>query len=102
MTPEGRIKAAINKTIKKFPDVYKFMPVPGGYGMSSLDYLLCVAGKFLAIEAKRDGGVPTDRQMHMMRDIERAGGRAICVNSIRQATVELQATIEEMINARPD
>jgi hypothetical protein len=100
MTPEGRVKAAINKTIKLFGDrVYKHMPVPSGYGMSTLDYLLCVNGRFLGIEAKRDGGEPTDRQMQMMREIRNAGGVAICVNSVSQAAGELYYVIKEMLRA---
>lgn len=77
MTPEGRVKAVINALVDvyiKRGDVYKFMPVPGGFGPSSLDYILCVQGKFVAIEAKRPGGKATARQHFIARQIKQAGG----------------------------
>lgn len=83
MTPEGKVKAAINKVIASYGDkVYKFMPVPGGFGPSSLDYILCVRGKFIAIEAKKPGGKPTARQEFIIRQIKAAGGVAIVIENI--------------------
>jgi hypothetical protein len=75
MTPEGKIKAKINRLLKKYPTVYKYMPVPMGYGPSSLDYLLCVRGRFVGIEAKREGKEPTARQEECIRKIKEAEGK---------------------------
>lgn len=74
-TPEGKIKAKLNAKLKKLNYAWKFMPVPNGYGLPSLDYLLCVAGHFVAIEAKADAKKqPTPRQIQTMADIRAAGG----------------------------
>jgi penicillin-binding protein-related factor A (putative recombinase) len=50
------------------------MPVPYGYGQSTLDYLICMRGYFLAIEAKAPGKKPTDRQKMIMEKIRSSGG----------------------------
>ena len=81
MTPEGKIKHAINKVLDKYKGLYKFMPVPGGLGPSSLDYILCVNGTFVAIEAKAPGKKPTQRQRFIMGQIERAGGIVFLIDS---------------------
>lgn len=75
MTPEGKVKAAVNKIIAAYGDrIYKFMPVPGGYGPSSLDYILCVGGLFVAVETKAPGGKMTARQEFTTKQILASGG----------------------------
>jgi len=74
MTPEGKIKAKLNKALKDFPYVWKFMPVQMGMGAPALDYILCVAGGFIAIEAKKPGGKVTPRQRNTIDAINEAGG----------------------------
>ena len=81
MTPEGKVKAAISRVIADYKKVYKFMPVPSGYGPSSLDYILCVEGTFVAIEAKAPGKKPTPRQKSIIGAIERAGGKVFVIDS---------------------
>lgn len=73
-TPEGKVKARVNKIIARYKNVYKFMPVPAGYGPSSLDYILCVAGRFVAIETKAPSKRPTPRQEFVIKQIMDAGG----------------------------
>lgn len=80
MTPEGKVKAAVNRVIDQYKSVYKFMPVPGGFGASSLDYLLCVKGRFCAVETKAPGRKPTDRQKMIIGKIERAGGKVFVID----------------------
>jgi hypothetical protein len=81
MTPEGKIKNNINKVLDKYKGrVYKFMPVPGGFGPSSLDYILCVAGTFVAIEAKAPGKKPTPRQNAIIGAIRRSGGTVFVID----------------------
>lgn len=94
-TPEGYIKAAVNKVIAKFKAVYKFMPVPYGFGMSSLDYLLCVEGRFVAIETKAPGKKPTPRQKMIISQIERAGGKVFVIDSTEGAK-ELELYLEKL------
>jgi hypothetical protein len=89
MTPEGKVKAAVTKVINAYgSDIYKFMPVPGGFGESSLDYILCVQGIFVAIETKKPGGKLTARQHFTVRSIHQAGGKVFVVDS-GEAVTEL-------------
>jgi hypothetical protein len=82
MTPEGKIKAAVNKVLASYGrEIYKFMPVPSGYGASSLDYILCVGGMFVSIETKKPGGKVTPRQHATARDIRDAGGKVFVIDS---------------------
>lgn len=90
MTPEGKVKAAISRVIADYKKVYKFMPVPSGYGPSSLDYILCVEGRFVAIEAKAPGRKPTPRQKAIIGAIERAGGIVFVIDEAYKAEEELR------------
>ncbi len=53
-----------------------FMPVPTGMQAATLDFLGCYKGWFFAIETKRPGEVPTERQTIVMQRIKDAGGFA--------------------------
>lgn len=87
MTPEGKVKAAVNKVIDAYgSDIYKFMPVPSGYGASSLDYILCIAGVFVAVETKAPGKKPTPRQEFIARQIKDAGGKVFVISDEPSAT----------------
>ena len=73
-TPESKVKAKI-KAILKAHGVYYAMPIGTGYGNAGVpDFLCCFNGRFLAIEAKANGGVTTALQNKNLRDIETAGG----------------------------
>jgi len=56
------------------------MPVQSGLGAKSLDYLLCVNGRFVAIEAKAPGKDYTALQREHKRHIEEAGGVVFLVD----------------------
>ena len=72
-TPEGKIKAQIKKVLdKRKPELYVYMPVPGGFGAPTLDYLGFYYGRGFAIEAKAPGKHPTDRQGKTINDIRAA------------------------------
>ena len=61
-TPEAKVKANIKK-ILQLHGVYYAMPMGTGYGNSGVpDFLCCLNGKFLAVEAKANGGIPTALQ----------------------------------------
>jgi hypothetical protein len=82
MTPEGRIKNKINKVLASYgKNVYYYMPVPGGFGKQTVDYLGCAYGRFFAIEAKRPGGKPSERQAGVIEDIDEAQGVTFLINS---------------------
>lgn len=75
MTPEGRVKAKVRRALEEFgDDIYREMPVPGGFGKSGLDFNLCAYGRWISVETKRPGEVLTERQKLRKREIERAGG----------------------------
>ena len=79
-TPEAKVKEKIKKILKE-NNVYFAMPMGTGYGNSGVpDFLCCVGGHFLAIEAKAGKGIPTALQEKNMRDIKAAGGLAMVVN----------------------
>lgn len=78
-TPEGRIKRKVSELLDKY-ETYRFMPVQSGFGSVTLDYLVCVGGKFLAIETKAPGGKPTERQLTTMENISKAGGVCMTID----------------------
>ena len=80
-TPEGKIKKKIDKMLKA-RDLWFFKPQAGPFGRSGVpDYIICVAGNFLAIEAKSGPTrKPTALQAQCMKKIEAAGGKCFVVS----------------------
>jgi hypothetical protein len=81
LTPEGKIKKLVSNYLRRLDTVWYTMPVPGGYGMSTLDYLGCYRGKFFAIETKAPGKKPTPRQEITMEDMNNAGAAVFIIDS---------------------
>lgn len=79
MTPEGKIKAQI-KTLLKHYNVYYHMPVQNGMGCPTLDFICCYKGRFIGIEAKAPGKLPTIRQYTTMNDMKQAGAIVVVVS----------------------
>ena len=79
-TPESKVKAKI-KAILKANNVYYAMPIGTGYGNSGVpDFLCCVNGHFLGIEAKAGKGTTTALQEKNIQQIKDAGGTAAVIN----------------------
>ena len=79
-TPESKVKAKI-KAILKTNNVYYAMPIGTGYGNSGVpDFLCCVNGHFLGIEAKAGKGTTTALQEKNIQQIKDAGGTATVIN----------------------
>lgn len=79
-TPEAKVKAKIKDLLKTYK-AYYVMPIGTGYGNSGVpDFICCVNGQFLAIEAKAGNNKPTALQEKNIRDIRNAGGYAMVVN----------------------
>ena len=79
-TPENRVKADIKKILAA-NHVYYAMPVGTGHGKSGVpDFLCCVSGYFLAIEAKAGKGTTTALQDREIAAIFDAGGTALIIN----------------------
>lgn len=100
-TPEGKVKDKINKLLDSYGEaIYRFMPVQMGYGRKTVDYLLCVRGSFVAIEAKRPGGVPTPQQEDTLAQVEGAGGRSFVVDGDDQLAV-LKHFLDTIVGKNP-
>lgn len=99
MTPEAKVKAKI-KAILKEEKIYYAMPIGTGFGNSGVpDFLCCVNGLFLGIEAKANGGKPTELQKKNLKDIELCGGYTAVINenaSDLQYLVELIKQLKEL------
>jgi hypothetical protein len=82
MKPEERIKKLVDNVLEKVSsalekmdqELYVHKPVPTGYGKrNTLDFHLCLAGHFIAIEAKAPGEWLTPLQRQTCRTLYRAG-----------------------------
>lgn len=79
-TPEALVKKKI-RAILDAHGVYYAMPIGTGYGNSGVpDFLCCVKGRFLGIEAKAGKGKTTALQDDHLRRIAEAGGIQMVVN----------------------
>ena len=79
-TPEAKVKAKIKAILKEY-GIYYAMPIGTGYGSSGVpDFLCCVNGKFVAIEAKAGKGEPTALQWKNLGDINKSGGYTCVIN----------------------
>ena len=88
MTPEGRVKKVVSRLLQDTPEVYYYMPVPGGYGGTTLDYVVCHRGRFCGIETKAPGKKPTARQKQIIAAMERAGGKTFVIDSTDDETMQ--------------
>ena len=99
MTPEGKTKAKIKAMLKKY-NVYYAMPMGTGFGNSGVpDFLCCMNGFFLGIEAKAGKGKTTALQNKNLDSIVTAGGMAIVVNedSMEYLEAKLKELKERMV-----
>ena len=79
MTPEGQVKHKIKQVLKKYGAWY-YMPVPGGYGEPTLDFICSYHSITFAIEAKAHGKKPTPRQKVTINTMERTGIRTFVID----------------------
>ena len=85
--------------LKKY-NVYYAMPMGTGFGNSGVpDFLCCMNGFFLGIEAKAGKGKTTALQNKNLDSIVTAGGMAIVVNedSMEYLEAKLKELKERMI-----
>jgi hypothetical protein len=87
-TPEGHIKEKVSRLLSKVTELYYFMPVPGGFSASTLDYICCHRGRFFAIETKAPGKHPTPRQRSIMASMIRAGAKVFIIDSTDLSELE--------------
>ena len=82
---ESWVKNEIKKVLKGYgSDISYCMPIGGAYGKSGVsDFVCCIFGRFVAIEAKYDRvkNPPTELQSLYMRQVVMAGGIAIVIDA---------------------
>lgn len=86
MTPEGRIKDAVKKVMRKH-GVWYFMPMQNGFGVVGIpDFICCIDGLFFTVETKAPGKREntTPNQQRVMREILEHGGYAIVADDAKQ------------------
>lgn len=92
-TPEKLVKNRIDAILKEL-GVWYFKPSANGYGRSSIpDFIGCLEGGFIAIEAKAKGNKPTVLQAREIERIKAAGGFAKVINE--ENVDGLKADLEE-------
>ncbi len=79
MTPEGRVKAAVDKVLRA-AGAYYHKPVINGMGKPTLDYVGCQRGMFFAIETKTGSKQMTERQKITAAEMSKAGGVVFLIN----------------------
>jgi Holliday junction resolvase len=80
MTPEKRVKKAVQKQLDLL-GAYYFFPATGGFGRSGVpDVIGCYQGAFFAIECKAGSNTTTALQDRELANIRQSGGAAIVVN----------------------
>lgn len=93
-TPESKVKDKI-KALFKQHSIYYAMPIGTGYGNSGVpDFLACVQGHFLAVEAKAGKGQATALQLKHINQIKAQGGTALIINE--QNLHELATLLEQL------
>ncbi len=99
-TPEGRIKAKVKSRLQQEfgGSHWRFMPVQTGFGAVALDLLICLCGRFIAIETKADRTKKlTPLQETTSASIRAAGGLVFVVcddESLASAIAEIKTTLE--------
>lgn len=92
-TPEGYVKSDVDKYLKAI-GAYVIKPGTFGFGASGApDRCCCIGGKFVGIEIKREGAVPTPVQNLRMKTIRRAGGIALWGDSAEMIKEKLREAL---------
>jgi hypothetical protein len=96
MTPEGKVKTKIRKILKEH-GIYYAMPHGAGYGNAGVaDFLCCVNGYFLAIEAKAKGGKLTALQEKNLHEVQEAKGASLVIDEAALEDKLLEHTLESL------
>lgn len=91
-TPEVKVKTAIKRLLVKH-GAYYAMPIGSGYGTTGVpDFLICVKGYFLAVEAKAGKNKPTALQERHLDQIAEAGGVSMVINEDNLDQLDLVLT----------
>ena len=75
MKNERDVKAEVKKILNATPKCWWFMPVMSGYGQQGIpDFIVCLAGKFIAIETKFGKNTLSEWQTTQITRIHEAEG----------------------------
>lgn len=96
MSPEAKVKQAVKQALAQVRRCYPFWPVQQGLGATTLDCLVCAAGRFIAIETKAPGKKLTPRQRAVGERIAAAGGIVYVIDSVEDAK-QLPLAIESYV-----
>lgn len=100
MTPEGRVKEAVKRYLKKH-GIWFYMPVSNGMGVAGIpDFVCCWHGKFLGVETKAPGkrGAATENQKRIQREIIEHGGYSIIIDDVNQLDAYLTEATDDRIH----
>jgi hypothetical protein len=100
MTPEGKVKEAVKKELKK-RGIWYYMPVQNGMGVVGIpDIVGCWDGWFIAIETKAPGKLKnvTPNQRRRLAEIEAAKGLALVIDDI----AVLRSILDNLIKMKED
>ncbi len=104
-TPEGKVKTAIKAVLDALmaagKPVWYYMPVPGRLSRPGIpDFVCCVNGLFLGIEAKAGKGTTTLAQDIVIMKITHAMGTALVVNETPESQKNLRALLADTLETR--
>ena len=92
-TPEGFVKSDVKKYLKGLQTFF-FSNTTFGYGGSGQpDITCCIGGRFVGLEIKGPGKVPTTKQYQRMAEIRRAGGIAIWGDSAEGVIEQIKTAL---------
>ena len=81
MKNEKDVKAEIRKILDSFANIFYFMPVPTGYGVKGIpDFIVCLNGDFVGIEAKFGKNKESLWQKKQGAAIKGANGTYLVIN----------------------
>lgn len=86
MMNESDITKSILKYLKTLPRCFFWKEHGGIYGTSGIpDIIVCIDGRFIALEVKTQKGKTTPLQNAAIRKIRSSGGFAFVVRSVEEA-----------------
>ena len=90
---ESTFQTKLIKTLKYiYGDKIWFSKISDRYISGIPDIVGCINGKFFALELKDNKGEPTELQKYTIGNINKAGGKACVVRTIKEA-IEIITTI---------
>lgn len=91
---ESDITKSILKYLKTLPRCFFWKEHGGIYGTSGIpDIIVCIDGRFIALEVKTQKGKTTPLQNAAIRKIHSSGGFAFVVRSVEEAKNAIDSTM---------